>query len=1124
MMSKVRGGKKIGDDSNNGELLNEIETISKALYSDKNPLKSSVSAPSSQSKPLGKTHLSEPSLKVKRDSDDPSSKDKKSFWSWKSLKALSHVRHRRFNCCFTLQVHTIEDLPTRFNDLCLCVHWRRRDGEVVTRPVKVIEGVAEFEEGLTYTCSVYGSRNGPHHSAKYEAKHFLLYATLCDNPDLDLGKHRVDLTRLLPLTLEELEDESSSGKWYTTFKLSGEAKGALMNVSFGYLVLGDNATPAPNNKNVLKLLSPKQNNAATAAPVLKASHGNGKGTVYHSGSLPPLGQTASVTSRSTKDIEVLQILPVTKSQLSDALKILDEKFQRESAGPSIVDSPEVDVCTDHIEAIKPSSSSHSDSSKKEVVNGAENSEFPFSEQDLELSPLGNAELVEDGSKVVDKPTMGNHDHALTHRDIEATLQDETNIYAVDGESNNVRGDAVPDDRIFKAIDICATESLLEELESILDDVADLEKAGLDTPEAKSESSDQEDYIEVKSNRMESSPGFDDFAESVANEFLSMLALDDSPFGLSSEGEPESPRERLLREFQNETGGSLLDFGTGAGNEMEHGYDAPTVCGWIGAEFDLPSTAWADENSHLETHPDTSRARAKVLEDLETEALMREWGLNEKAFQGSPPNSAADFGCPDDLLPEEPIQLPPLGEGLGPFIQTKNGGFLRSMNPTLFRNAKNCGSLIMQVSSPVVVPAEMGCGIMEILQHLSSVGVEKLSMQARKVMPLEDITGKTMQQLAWEAAPKIEGSVSEDSLQPECESSQVASAAQKRVKGRSSRPRLEKYSPRTDNHMGSEYVSLEDLAPLAMDKIEALSIEGLRIQCGMSEEDAPTTINATGSMGLEGAVGLQLLDSKGSDEEVDGLMGLALTLDEWMRLDSGEIDEDDQISERTSKILAAHHATSTDLTFVGKGEKQQGKGSGRGCGLFGNNFTVALMVQLRDPLRDYESVGTPMLALIQVERVFVPPKTKIYSTVAQVKTIDEEGDEPELDIKEATEEVNIREEDSIPQYKISDVHVAGLKNEPLKKKHWGSTTQHQSGSRWLLANGMGKSNKNSFMKSKVVTRSPLPATTKAQPGDTLWSISSRVHGTGAKWKELAALNPHIRNPDVILPSQTTVRLR
>lgn len=339
-------------------------------------------------------------------------------------------------------------------------------------------------------------------------------------------------------------------------------------------------------------------------------------------------------------------------------------------------------------------------------------------------------------------------------------------------------------------------------------------------------------------------------------------------------------------------------------------------------------------------------------------------------------------------------------------------------------------------------------------------------------------------------------------------------------------------------MDSEYVSLDDLAPLAMDKIEALSVEGLRIQSGMSDEEAPANISSQSvgefsalaglraksseSLGLEGAAGLQLMDIKDSGGDVDGLIGMSITLDEWMRLDAGIVDEEEQNSSRMSEILAAHHANSTEFISGGwKGDRRGGKGSGKRCGLLGNNFTVALMVQLRDPLRNYEPVGTPMLALIQVERVFIPPKPKIYRNVS-LNGNSEEVDEPEPAVKEEKKEEKVEEEEVVPQFKITEVHIAGLKTEPGKKKLWGTTSQQKSGSRWLLANGMGKSNKHPFMKSKVVSKSPQ-ATTTVQPGETLWSISSRIHGTGSKWKELAALNPHIRNPNVIFPNET-IRLR
>lgn len=342
---------------------------------------------------------------------------------------------------------------------------------------------------------------------------------------------------------------------------------------------------------------------------------------------------------------------------------------------------------------------------------------------------------------------------------------------------------------------------------------------------------------------------------------------------------------------------------------------------------------------------------------------------------------------------------------------------------------------------------------------------------------------------------------------------------------------------------AKYVSLEDLAPLVMDKIEALSIEGLRIQSSMSNEDTPSNVspqsigefsaiegkrvNFGGAVGLEGSCGLQLLDVKDNGGgDVDGLMGLSLTLEEWMRLDAGEIDE---ISERTSKLLAAHHGTCIDL-FGGRSKR---RGKGKNCGLLGNSFTVALMVQLRDPLRKYEPVGIPMLALVQVERVFVTPKSKIYNTVSQVrKSNEDDDDDPQPPKMEAggveVHEDNIHEDEQIPQYKITEVHIAGIKTEKGKKKLWGSSSQQQSGSRWLLANGMGKKNKHPLMKSKGGNKSSIAAasreiTTTVQPGETLWSISSRVYGTRAKWEELAALNPHIRNPNIIFPNEK-IRLR
>ncbi|TKY54448.1 hypothetical protein E2542_SST18856 [Spatholobus suberectus] len=164
------GGKKSGEEENE-LLLKDVETINKALYKEKSSSRNSTSS---------KSRLHDPKSKPKASKEDNLREDKKSLWGWKPLKALSLTRNKS-----------------------LCVHWKRRDALLVTPPAKVIQDVAEFRDILTHTCPIYGSRSGPHNSAKYEAKHFLLYATMLGAPELDLGKHRVDVTRLLlPLTLE----------------------------------------------------------------------------------------------------------------------------------------------------------------------------------------------------------------------------------------------------------------------------------------------------------------------------------------------------------------------------------------------------------------------------------------------------------------------------------------------------------------------------------------------------------------------------------------------------------------------------------------------------------------------------------------------------------------------------------------------------------------------------------------------------------------------------------------------------------------------------------------------------------------------------------------------------------
>ncbi|KAJ6698205.1 PROTEIN PLASTID MOVEMENT IMPAIRED 1-RELATED 1 [Salix purpurea] len=457
----------------------------------------------------------------------------------------------------------------------------------------------------------------------------------------------------------------------------------------------------------------------------------------------------------------------------------------------------------------------------------------------------------------------------------------------------------------------------------------------------------------------------------------------------------------------------------------------------------------------------------------------------------------------------------LGNGFGPFIHTKDGGCLRSMNPSLFRNSKNAGSLVMQVSCPVVLPAELGSDIMEILQYLASVGITKLSLLTNKLMPLEDITGKMLQQIAEDITER------KAPLRHESLFGKDPINWRKEVEGVCSHQFFSNIkSSLIGSEVGWEYVSLEDLAPLAMKKIDAMSIEGLRIQSGMSEEAAPSSIspqspgkmldfegknaNLVGFLSLGGAE-LHQLDAKDADSGADGLLSLAITLEEWLRLDAGFISEEDQVDEHTIRILAAHRAKCIDFNGRFTGDIKWGTAFGGKHGLLGNNLTVVLKILLRDPLRNFEPVGAPMLALIQVERAFIHPMSKVYGSVLERGTNEEDDHEW----------IQYKKSDCLG-FKISEVHVSGLNTEPGKTQHWVTKTQQQSGTRWLVASGMSKSYKQPFSKSKAIVLAYPQLIRKVEAGDILWSISSQAKDTETSWKELPGFVPHVRNPNVIFP--------
>lgn len=1204
----MQSTRKSRTDSGGRQLLHELEALRHALYpggghqqqkdfirkefglgsASLNETLSRFPAANSGFRPEADARTAKADGKPRQSKENPraekSPAEKKKLWDWKPLRALAHIGRHRLGCEFSLRVHSVEGLPIRFDGLNLCAHWRRREGGVKTKPAKAFNGVAEFGETLYHKCTVYGNKAGPNQGMRYESKFFEISVFALGVEELELCKHRVDLSRMLPETIGDLGLDEKSGSWTTSFKLTKkEARGGLLSVTIGYKILdkefgGMGETSSNVNPSINRSVSSRpgqRSNPKTGWNAgTRVGDASGRKPMRSFNSFPnPAGRTgekprARATLSSSMSAPGVDIDSMSHLSLDDHWSIEGpdgQQFEGTDMTSLLDFKPRLKFfCqSDELDDAE-SGLVVRDNEENDGSSGEESAVFSVVEKGVEMGNVQSEandefqtdfkpdEAEESGQRVDEYQTDFRLDEV--EEDGQRVEEDGQRV----GEDCRL-GEGGEDCRLGGGEEDCPGSREVAGKEIEEPSAAGQPEEGIDVSlvgDAETSNSHLEatgcertlelEYAKVDDNFPEAC-SLDDMADSVAGEFLSRLGVDHSPFALSSDSDPDSPRARLLKQFERE-GGIGLGIGITEQSDGEpshsselqrHGVAARP--GWDSDEdLELASIVQVGE-SELQKAAQTmrSKTRAKMLEDAETEALMQEWGMDERAFRNSPPGSSRGFGSPVDFPFEGPVELPAVAEGFGPLVKTRDGGFLRSMNPDLFRNSKSKGSLVMQISNPVVVPAEMGSTVMDILRCLASVGIEKLTVEARKTMPLEDITGKSIQQVALEALPALEAAGKrQPTLQgrhiekgSDCGSAQLADSRRMDV----SEYRSEKQVGTSKSKVScsanyAEYVSLEELAPLAMNKIEALSIEGLKVQSDMADQDAPSNVNAmswgevaafegmravkSGTLGLEGTAGLQLLDTKESSVDIDGVLGTAITLDEWMRLDAGIVDEG-KTSERTAKILAAHNALRSDLvvggTFEGeKGDKSKRKnGTGR-WGFMGNMLTIALLVQLRDPLRNFESVGAPMMALIQAERVVVPPRPKMG------KRVSDKGNSEEVDKTEP--EDNKKEE--VSQFTITQVHVAGLiSEEEDKKTSWSTPKQQQSGSRWLLASGMGKSAKHPILKSKQAAKPMAPSKTKVKTGDTLWSISSRAFGDGGRWKEIASLNPHIRNPNIILPNDT-----
>ncbi|MED6120249.1 hypothetical protein PIB30_019232 [Stylosanthes scabra] len=165
--------------------------------------------------------------------------EKRGIWSWKPMRALSHITMQKLTCLFSVEVVTAQSLPSSMNGLRLSVCVRKKetkDGAVQTMPSRVVQGAADFEETLFIRCHVY-CNHGSGKQLKFEPRPFYIYLVAVDAKELNFGRTSVDLSQLVQESIEKSWQGTRVRQWETSFSLCGKAKGGELLLKFGFQIM-----------------------------------------------------------------------------------------------------------------------------------------------------------------------------------------------------------------------------------------------------------------------------------------------------------------------------------------------------------------------------------------------------------------------------------------------------------------------------------------------------------------------------------------------------------------------------------------------------------------------------------------------------------------------------------------------------------------------------------------------------------------------------------------------------------------------------------------------------------------------------------------------------------------------
>lgn len=308
----------------------------------------------------------------------------------------------------------------------------------------------------------------------------------------------------------------------------------------------------------------------------------------------------------------------------------------------------------------------------------------------------------------------------------------------------------------------------------------------------------------------------------------------------------------------------------------------------------------DETESERLDADEENVTMEFLQMLEKEEREKKKQNHEDA------SSVKSEGTGDAADAEAMVFVPDLGKGLGCVVQTKDGGYLAAVNPfDVEVPRKETPKLAMQLSRPLILPTQTSVSGFEVFQRMATAGIDELTSQILSSMPIDEVIGKTAEQIAFEgiASAIIQGRNKEGASSSAARTIETV----KTMATAMSAARKERISTGIWN-ISEDPVTLDEILAFTMQKIEAMAVEALKIQADVAEEDAPFEVTPL--------VG----------KDTNRPLTAAVSVEEWLTNDSASIKGSEQ--ENPAKV------------------------------------TLSVVVQLRDPIRRYEAVGGPVIVIIQ----------------------------------------------------------------------------------------------------------------------------------------------------------------